>query len=159
LNPEHLTIIQKVAETIAPRYTFGYLGKEDLIQEAIIFGIEVYDKWDGHRPLENFVSVHISNRLKNFKRDNYFRLGLEDSPQKRQQANDTKKKLMSAGPIKNDPLFFESIDNADEISFLLETLPPFLRNDFLRMANNVTITKKRREAVYEAVKEILGEDR
>lgn len=159
MNPEHLKIIHKTAQTIAPKYKFGYLGVDDLIQEAVIFGLEAYDKWDGHRPLENFMSVHISNRLKNFKRDNYFRLGLEDSPQKRRKANDTKKKLMSAGPIKADPLFFESIDNQDEVSFLLEKLPPLLRNDFLRMANDVTISKKRREAVYAAVRSILHEDR
>ena len=158
MNPEHLQIIQKVAEHIAPKYTFGYMDVDDLVQEAIIFGLDVYDKWDEDRPLENFISVHISNRLKNFKRDNYFRLGLDDSPEKRKKANETKKRLMQPGPLKTEPLFFEDIDNEEEMDYLMMKLPPLVKNDFLRMSNGVPVTKFRKQQVIDHVKEILGED-
>lgn len=158
MNPEHLQIIQKAASNIAPKYTFSYMDVDDLTQEAVILGLEAYTRWDKERPLENFVSVHISNRLKNFKRDNYYRLGLEDSPEKRRRANEDKKKIMSPAPMSQDPITFESVDNEDEINYLLEALSPHLRNDFLRMANGVSINKNRRDAVTEAVREVLNED-
>lgn len=159
MNPIHLKTIQTIAERIASKYVFGYFDKEDIVQEAVIFGLEAYEKWDRIRPLENFISVHISNRLKNFKRDNYFRLGLEDSTPERKAHNESKKNLMIPITINPNSLFAEyDIDIRDSIEFLLKNLPPLIKNDFLRMANGVSITKGRRQVVVETVKEILGED-
>ena len=110
--------------------------------------------------MENFISVHISNRLKNYKRNNYFRLGLEDSSEQRQRTNEAKRNLMSPAPICDNSLFFQEIlDTQDEIDFLLQKLPPLVKNDFLRMANGVSISKGRRQMVIDTVKEILNEDR
>lgn len=159
MNPTHLKMIQEIATRLSNKYVFGYLDKDDIIQEAVIFGLEAYDRWDGVRPLENFISVHMSNRLKNFKRDNYFRLGLEDSSPKRQKSNETKKSLMRPAPIHSFSLFTEeSIDNQDSVDFLMSKMAPLIKNDFLRMSNGVTITKGRKQAVIDSVKEILGED-
>jgi len=159
LDPQHLKTIETIAKRIASKYVFGYFDKEDIIQEAIIFGLEAYKKWDRKRPLENFISVHISNRLKNFKRDNYFRLGLEDSTPERKAHNESKKNLMIPIPINPNSLFEEyDLDIRDSIEFLLKRLPPLIKNDFLRMANSVSIPKGRRQVVVENVKEILGED-
>ena len=119
-----------------------------------MFGLEAYEKWDRMRPLENFISVHISNRLKNYKRDNYFRLGLEESSEQRQKANEAKRNLMSPAPISDHSIFFEEIlDNQDEVDFLLQALPPLMR-----MANGVALPKGRRQTVIDKVKEILDED-
>ncbi len=64
--------IQVVVGRIAPKYTFyGYLV-DDLKQEAFIICMEALPRYDEARPLENFLSVHLSNRLKNFVRDNHF---------------------------------------------------------------------------------------
>ena len=124
-----------------------------------MFGLEAYEKWDRIRPLENFISVHISNRLKNYKRDNYFRLGLEESSEQRQKANEAKRNLMSPAPISDHSIFFEEIlDNQDEVDFLLQALPSLIRSDFQRMANGVALPKGRRQAVIDKVKEILHED-
>lgn len=159
MNQHHLEIIQVIAERISGKYVFGYFDQEDLQQEAVIFGLEAYDRWDGVRPLENFVSVHISNRLKNLKRDNYFRLGLEDSSPERQQSNENKRKLMN--PAQLTPFSFyteDEIDGWDEVQFVLSKLPPLMRNDFLRLANDVSIPKARRTAIYDKVREILDEN-
>jgi DNA-directed RNA polymerase specialized sigma24 family protein len=159
LNPTHLKMIQQIAKRLANKYVFGYFDVADIEQEAIIFGLEAYDRWDETRPLENFISVHMSNRLKNFKRDNYFRLGLEESSPKRQKSNETKRNLMKPAAIHPFSLFTEeSIDNQDSIDFLMSQMPPLIKNDFLRMSNGVTITKGRKQAVIDSVKEILGED-
>jgi DNA-directed RNA polymerase specialized sigma24 family protein len=152
-------MIQTIAKRLASKYVFGYFDVKDIEQEAIIFGLEAYDRWDEIRPLENFISVHMSNRLKNFKRDNFFRLGLEESSPKRQKSNETKRNLMKPATIHPFSLFTEeSIDNQDSVDFLLSKMPPLIKNDFLRMSNGVTITKGRKQAVIDSVKEILGED-
>ena len=64
--------IQIVVDRIAPKYTFYGYQRTDLIQEAFIICMEALPRYDEKRPLENFLSVHLSNRLKNFVRDNYF---------------------------------------------------------------------------------------
>ena len=67
---------------------------------------------------------------------------------------------MSPAPISDHSIFFEEIlDNQDEVDFLLQALPPLVRNDFLRMANGVSLPKGRRQTVIDTVKEILDEDR
>ena len=67
---------------------------------------------------------------------------------------------MSPAPICDNSLFFqELLDTQDEIDFLLQKLPPLVKNDFLRMANGVSISKGRRQMVIDTVKEILNEDR
>ena len=50
-----------------------HMKSEDIEQEAFIIGAKAIDDYDG-RSLENFLYVHLNNRLKNFKRDNYYRL-------------------------------------------------------------------------------------
>jgi len=62
-----------VASRLAKRFRFGYHDKDDMKQQAIIFAIEGVEKYDGIRPLENFLWTHVKNRLCNFKRDKYER--------------------------------------------------------------------------------------
>lgn len=60
----HLDKIIELANIHAPKYVFGMYSKEDLIQEAILMGVDAYKRWDGVRPFANFICKHISNRLK-----------------------------------------------------------------------------------------------
>lgn len=73
MKQEHLDKIIELANIHAPKYVFGMYTREDLVQEAILMGIDAYTRWDGVRPFANFICKHISNRLKTFKRDKYFR--------------------------------------------------------------------------------------
>jgi hypothetical protein len=73
-------LIYKVARRIAYKFRFGYHEDEDMVQQAVLFvyekdrdGKNALDKYDNKRPLENFIYVHIHNRLFNYKRDNYMR--------------------------------------------------------------------------------------
>jgi hypothetical protein len=67
--------IQLVAKKIAKKYRFGYYSEEDIAQEAVILIIQndLLKNYDPSRPLENFLSRVLKNRLFNFKRDNYKR--------------------------------------------------------------------------------------
>ena len=74
---EVINIINKVCKRLSQKFTFGYHTKEDIYQQAFIFGLEGLENYEEGRPLENFLWVHIKNRLCTFKRDNY---GRPDKP-------------------------------------------------------------------------------
>lgn len=73
-EPTILAAIEKVKTRLANKFKFGYYEKEDLEQEISIMCLQVVEKYDGRKPLENFFWVHCKNRLCNLKRDKYERL-------------------------------------------------------------------------------------
>ena len=70
--------ITSVINKIAHKYTFYGYEIDDIKQEAFIMCVDAMERYDPSRPLENFLSVHLSNRLKNFVRDNHFSKDEED---------------------------------------------------------------------------------
>ena len=70
-DEESLEIIDIVVNRIAPKYTFNGYDIDDIKQESFIICLEALKRYDNKRPLENFLSVNLSNRLKNFVRDNF----------------------------------------------------------------------------------------
>ncbi len=67
-------IVTKIAKRLSYRFKFGYMDNEDIAQECYLLAREALDRYDGKRPLEHFLSVHLRNRLSNFRRDNFTRL-------------------------------------------------------------------------------------
>ena len=115
---EALRVIMKVAKRLAPKYVFATYEVEDIEQEAFLIGIAGLEKYDQNRPLENFMYTHINNRLKTFKRDNYYRLDYGTAAQKIQ---DRKKSLLE--PIHIDALYnICTPDNIDSEAQINETL-------------------------------------
>lgn len=157
MNDEQFQIIQAVAKKIAPRYVFGSYEKEDIEQEAIIMGLDGLKRYDGIRPLENFLYTHINNRLKNFKRDNYFRVTTGNA-EKVQQA---KKDLFGASAA-IDPVTYieedisETLDNKESIEKINEKLPAKYRADYLKMTSGAKVPKKRKAEILSLLKQILG---
>lgn len=72
---EVMVVINNVANRLARRFKFGYHEMDDMKQQARLFAWEGMSKYDGKRPLENFLWTHVRNRLFNFKRDKYERPG------------------------------------------------------------------------------------
>ena len=70
---EVVGVITKIAKKLAPKFVFASYEAEDIEQEAFLMGVEGLERYDSTKPLENFMYAHINNRLKNFKRDNYYR--------------------------------------------------------------------------------------
>jgi len=68
-----LSIIENIANRLCYKFKFGYHDAEDMRQQARMFAVEAMERYDENRPLENFLWVHVRNRLFNFKRDNYER--------------------------------------------------------------------------------------
>ena len=68
-----LEVIDKISSKLCYKFKFGYHDVDDMKQQAKLFALEGLDKYDGKRPLENFLWTHVRNRLFNYKRDNYER--------------------------------------------------------------------------------------
>lgn len=159
INKETLEKIQKIAKALAPKYVFDCYDREDIEQEAVLMGIDALSRYDTSRPLENFLYTHISNRLKNFKRDNYFRVNPNGEPEKIQQ---NKKNILDAGSLNEGSVFFESnlddsIDNKETIEKINRKLPAAYRKDYLRLCANAYVPTKRKQELFSLIKEIINE--
>lgn len=72
-DEEFVSVWNKISKKLSYKFKFGYHDIEDMKQQAAIFALEGLEKYDGVRPLENFLWTHVRNRLFNFKRNNYQR--------------------------------------------------------------------------------------
>lgn len=152
---ENQEIIMSVAKRIAARFTFPNYDVEDITQEAYIMGMDAIQRWDGVRPLENFLSVHIRRRLMNLKRDKYFR------PNSKVQ--EEKKRLMDASPVEDIKNLLRASAESENIEFreLLEYidkhLPVGLRKDYIKLINDDLLTRQAKNNLCVVLKEILEE--
>ena len=154
---EVLDTMNVVVNRIAPKYTFYGYDVHDIKQESYIICIDALERYDCVRPLENFLSVNLSNRLKNFIRDNHF------------MANADAQRIKIAQPAQ---LEFEEtlLDENEKFSvdesiydyqylsdYIDKYLPASYRMDYLKMINNVYLPKTRKEELVTIVKEIMEE--
>lgn len=158
---QQLQTIIKVIDRIAPRYTFGYYDVDDIKQESYIICMEGLSKYDNSRPFENFISKHLSNRLKTLIRDKYSRSNIE-SP-KHEKLNQNKKNLMDLKSSDGQFKIFEEdiidkMSTNEAIDRIMQELSPSMRNNFYRLANGVSIQSSKKNALFNKIKEILGED-
>ena len=115
--------------------------------------MEALPRYDSKRPLENFLSVHLSNRLKNFVRDNHF------------QANEEEKaKVVMPGQLANEEYlldtreeYIEDLDYKQMQKVLDIKLPAHYRADYLKIINDVYVPKKKKEEVLFIIQTILEE--
>lgn len=178
---EVLDAIEKAVRLLAPSFVFGYYSIEDIQQEARVEGLLSLKKYDPSRPLENFVYVHIHNRLCNLKRDKYRR---NDAPcaacASGQPCNDgsfckkydawlkrnhTKANLMQpldlGAQVGGDawqsfePSAEEEAIQREMLTLIDAKLPTEMRAIYLQLRSGVKVPKSKREAVVRAVKEIL----
>lgn len=152
-----VSTISKISSRLASKYTFPNYEADDISQEAFIIGMEALDRYDGVRPLENFLSIHIKNRLNNFKRDHYYRQDEGNA----EQIQQNKKKLLDAGSIdeiRNFILAQNVSDNVEErelIDYIDLRLPANMRSDYLRFKNDQNLTKTKRNQLVACLKEIV----
>lgn len=66
--------IEKVASRISYKFVFASHTYEDIKQQAWIYGINGLEHYKPDLPLENFLWIHIKNRLCNFKRQKFVRI-------------------------------------------------------------------------------------
>jgi len=153
-----LSVIAQVTQKLAPKYVFASYDIEDIEQEAFIIALEALERYDLDKPLENFLYTHVNNRLKNFKRDNYYRQDHGTA----QTIQDRKKNLLE--PMDIDCLYSVSTQDSTvtdahirEITELIDKkLPSHLRRDYLKLRNNSPLPKSRKANVIRVIEEIIN---
>ena len=164
---EVLEVINRICNRYAHKFKFGYFTPDDIRQEAFIIAIDALERYDESRPLENFLAVHVKNRLNNFKRDRYYR------QQKIQndnidQLNNSKRHLMDTLDIDNiraekesnmrlEDDFVDKIANEELLEIIDEHLDVGFRSDYLRIRDVTYVPKPRREQIIEEITQILKE--
>jgi RNA polymerase sigma factor (sigma-70 family) len=147
-----LDVITAVVNRIAPKYTFQGYEIEDIKQEAFLICMDALDRYDQKRPLENFLSVHLSNRLKNFIRDNYYVKDVDESKKKILKASSISDTNVAELVNKSDPIELDEIKKIIDIH-----LDPSYRADYLKIINGIYVNKKRRELIMQEIVKILKE--
>ncbi len=152
-----IEVMEKVINKTAAKYTFHGYTIEDIRQESYILCIEALQRYDEKRPLENFLSSNLSNRLKNFVRDNYF-LSTTDSERVKviQPAQlDYEEKLLDHSEK------YTARDEDVDSSYLLENidrlLPASMRMDYLKIMDGVYVNKNRKTEINDKILEIMQE--
>lgn len=157
---DFLEAFNNVILKIAHKYVFVSYDADDIQQEAFIIAVNSLRNYDSSKSLENFLYVHLNNRLKNFKRDNYYRYEVGVA----QKIQDTKKRILE--PIDIGDLLHVAIGDsvhdevhAGEIMSIIDSrLPADMRGDYLKIKNKGKITKSRRNKVIKKIREIIDED-
>ena len=164
---EVLEVVNRICDRYAYKFKFGYFEPDDIRQEAFIIAIDALERYDESRPLENFLAVHVKNRLNNFKRDRYYRQH-KKLDENIDQLNNSKKFLMDTLDISNirdekegnmrlDDDFIEKIANEELLEIIDEHLDVSFRSDYLRVKDGTYVPKPRREQIMEEITEILKE--
>ena len=148
--------IMIVVNRIAPRYIFYGYTVDDIKQEAFIICMDALNRFDNTRKLENFLSVNLSNRLKNFVRDNHF------------TTNDSSDRvnILKPAQLENEESLEETIvddegcniDTKEMVGIINRDLPPSMRMDYLKMMSDVYVPVSRKQDIKEIIKIILGDN-
>jgi len=180
---EVIDTIDNIADRLCYKFKFGYHSVDDMKQQARLFGWEGLEKYDGVRPLENFLWTHVRNRLYNFKRNNYARLEkpcdtCEFFIKKKCTAfidqeecnlykgwldrNNAKKNLMYTVSNEFDNresgnAILSTLADKEVIGLLDQELPVYFREDWIRLINNLRLPKNRKDVLLEKILEILKE--
>lgn len=162
-DPQVLATVETVVGRIAKRYTFGVYDEDDLRSESFLICCEALLRYDGVRPLENFLSANLANRLRNFIRDHHFRISESQSDEANRLASRRKAIL--------EPLLIDCVsdeeagltareEDVETASLLAEfsaRLPRELRLALSRLRDGVPITAAKRRALREALQSFLDE--
>lgn len=156
MSSEHTEKIREIAKAAAKKYVFPNYDEDDIEQEAFIIGLEAMSRYDPDRPLENFLRVHIKNRLLNLRRDKYYR---PDSG-KAEDVQKNKKKLLDATPFDEFEYAFsvldsDNLEHKELLEMIDEKLESVFRADYLRFLDGQKLTKVRKTKLFEKLKEIM----
>tara|TARA_Y100001963_G_C6761793_1_gene439865 strand:- start:388 stop:912 length:525 start_codon:yes stop_codon:yes gene_type:complete len=150
--------IAKVCNRISPRYTFYGYTVDDIKQEAFIICMEALSRYDGIRPLENFLSVNLSNRLKNFVRDNHFSSEDNEDRIKISQPAQLDYENNIIDEEKKYSITYDSIQKKDISHLIDKHISSNMRMDYLKIINDVYVSKQRKSEILDAINEILEEN-
>ena len=184
-DQETVTVIDDVIGKLCRYFTFGIYGPDDIKQECWVYILElVRDELyvPDRASLRTFLYVFLRNRLKDLRRAQYERITVctkcKQKPnrdckkcQKAYYRNLSKKYLAQPisfcglihGKMVTGPdTVFDEVSFDELVEYLDKSIPIFLRADYLRMLDGVSIGQSRkkllRQVITEAMKKFNGEE-
>lgn len=159
-----MRIAQEVCKKSASKYKFAYYDYDDIIQESLLSCYKVFEKYDGRVPLENFLSKHVNNRMKNLKRDKYYRpfkctcSGDCEKCVKRTESRNKKKNTLDCTDISTikdevefNMRFYEDIGTEIDIQEMQElidqSMPSEYRDDYLKYKAGIKISSVKKQQI------------
>lgn len=161
-------IIHKIAKSRKQKHKFAYFDPSDIYQEIWILCLDALSRYKPECGLlEHYLNSHVTNRLKNLKRDKYFRIILQDPDLAQKRINivnavsidnvriSEKTKFLASSSPEMDP--FLSLEAEDTKQHILDTLPPHLIEPFKDLLEGKKIKKNILEEIRGWVTIILKE--
>lgn len=149
--------IKTVVDRIAPKYTFYGYPIEDIKQESYIICMQALNRYDTSRPLENFLAVNLSNRLKTFVRDNFYTCAASENRKKVAMPTQLEYEDTLIDECNKFSISYDDIDRTEMSHIIDSNIPAAMRMDYLKMMNDIYIPRARREEIMEFIKETLTE--
>lgn len=161
-------IIERLAKNRSRNGDFAYYEPADVYQEIWGMCLDAMDRYNVDMgPIENFLVVHVTNRLKNLKRDKYFRPGddIITSGLARNRMD-----LVNALPLDHDEIAencsvwcsappgmdpVEYISHCETVEYISDRLPEHLKPEFESLINNNKIRGVILDEIRNRVAEIL----
>lgn len=163
-------LIYKIASQRKRNNTFAHYTDDDIEQEVWVMCLDALHRYDPSiGPLENFLNNHVANRLKNLKRDKYFRPGHcpVSSGAAKIRMNLINALPLDGGDIPQNSVIlgtsfvesnpFENLLAQDTHDYIVNKLSPELKPIFYSVINGNKVRKPILENLREAIAKILKE--
>lgn len=159
INNSTISLIQRTAEKLADYYVCPGYDKEDIIQEAVMYGLSKIKDYDesrarGEKGLENFMFVVMTSRLTNLKQQKWFdhKKDFEGS------VNQSKKRIMRPLQLSENNSYehdgFDRVDDGEILDLIMEYMPAQYRLDYEKILEGVPVQSVRREKIITVAREI-----
>jgi len=168
IPPETMEVIQKIMNRLAPKFTFGHYGVDDIKQEIFLLAVEGLDKYDSTRgAVSTYLYYYVYSRIKNFKRNKFHRKEYQcskcnctdpncDKCIKRRWNTERKIDLLEAKEaqyIADDSRLIEHHDYLEDLAIkelqgmINQELPVSMRENYLRMIDGLYVQKSKRDEI------------
>lgn len=167
---EAYPIIERLATSRSANGAFAYYENSDVYQEVWRMCLEALERYNPLiGPIENYLVRHVTNRLKNLKRDNYFRPGSDISSSGLARV---KMNLVNALPLGDGSIIEQGVllgstpINIDPVDYLLcdetleyirEHMPENLIDAFEDLISNNHVRNPVADEIRQRVTDILSE--
>jgi ribosomal protein S18 len=159
-------IIEKIASSRKIKNSFAYYTPEDIYQEIWFLCLEALNRYNkDFGELENFLNAHVSNRIKNLKRDKYFRIDQDELTARRINLVNalsicsvnisSKDKVFISANNSLEPIEYISVEELKD--YIEERIPQHLLNSFKLLIEGHKINKKILLQIRSSVAVILKE--
>lgn len=163
-------VIERIASSRSANGAFAYYENGDVSQEVWRMCLEALERYDSNiGPIENYLVRHVTNRLKNLKRDSYFRPGSDASSSglARTRMNlvnalplgggDIAEQgvLLGSTPVNINPIDYLLCD--ETLAYIRDRLPDDLSESFEDLIGNNRVRSPIVDEIRQKVAEILNE--